>query len=91
MWRKGGVNLTVQACKKALKEWGGEYRDITHTIGVTCTDATTPGYDLHVAEKLGLRQDVKRALLAGIGCAGGKKCQCTKCICETLLTLYTMN
>lgn len=71
MWRKGGVNLTVQACKKALKEWGGEYSDITHTIAVTCTDATTPGYDLHVTEKLGLSNDVKRMLLAGIGCAGG--------------------
>ena len=71
MWRNGGVNLAVQACKKALKEWGGEYSDVTHTIAVTCTDVTTPGYDLHVANKLGLKNDVKRMLLAGIGCAGG--------------------
>jgi type III polyketide synthase len=63
--------LTVQACKKALKEWGGDYKDLTHTIAVTCTDATTPGYDLLVAQKLGLSSDIKRMLLAGIGCAGG--------------------
>ncbi len=71
MWRKDGINLTVQACRKALKEWGGEYSDITHTVAVTCTDTSTPGYDFHVTNKLGLKNDVERMLLAGVGCAGG--------------------
>lgn len=30
-YRKAAVDLTVQACRKALKEWGGSYEDITHT------------------------------------------------------------
>ena len=70
-YRKAGVDLTVQACKKALKEWGGVYSDITHTIGVTCTNTGNPGYDLLVANKLGLRDDLDRTLLHGVGCAGG--------------------
>lgn len=70
-YRKAGVDLTVQACKKALREWGGDLNDITHTIGVTCTNAGNPGYDLLVAQKLGLRDDLDRMLLHGVGCAGG--------------------
>lgn len=70
-YRKAGVDLAVQACKKALKEWGGSYCDITHTVAVTCTNAGNPGYDLLVAQKLGLRDDLDRTLLHGVGCAGG--------------------
>lgn len=70
-FRKAGVDLTVQACKKALKEWGGAFKDITHTIGVTCTNTGNPGYDLLVAQKLRLRDDLDKTLLHGVGCAGG--------------------
>jgi len=45
--------------------------DITHIVAVTCTDAGHPGYDLLVAQKLGLRENVDRTLLHGVGCAGG--------------------
>ena len=70
-FRKAGVDLTVQACKKALREWAGDYSDITHTIGVTCTNQGNPGYDLLVNQKLGLEPNVDRTLLQGVGCAGG--------------------
>ncbi|KAK0124167.1 hypothetical protein ONS95_009149 [Cadophora gregata] len=70
-FRKAGVDLTVQACKKALREWAGDYSDITHTIGVTCTNQSNPGYDLLVNQKLGLQPTVDRTLLQGVGCAGG--------------------
>ncbi|KAL8646873.1 MAG: hypothetical protein Q9226_006675, partial [Calogaya cf. arnoldii] len=71
LFRKAGVELTVQACKKALKEWGGVFSDITHTVAVTCTNTGNPGYDLLVAQKLKLRSDLDRTLLHGVGCAGG--------------------
>lgn len=71
LFRKAGVDLTVQACKKALKEWGGVFSDITHAVGVTCTSTGNPGYDLLVAQKLKLRSDLDRTLLHGVGCAGG--------------------
>jgi type III polyketide synthase len=70
-FRQAGVDLTVQACDKALGEWRGNRADITHTIGVTCTNQGSPGYDMFVARKLGLRSDVERTLLHGVGCAGG--------------------
>lgn len=71
LFRKAGVDLTVQACKKAIKEWGGVLMNITHTIGVTCTNTGNPGYDLLVAQKLRLRKDLDRTLIHGVGCAGG--------------------
>lgn len=71
LYRKVGVDLTVQACKTALQEAGIEYSSITHTVGVTCTNQGSPGYDLLVNQKLGLEPTVDRTLLHGIGCAGG--------------------
>jgi type III polyketide synthase len=70
-FRTVGVDLAVQACKKALREWGGRRDEITHTIGVTCTNQGNPGYDLLVRRKLGLSFEVDRMLLHGVGCAGG--------------------
>ena len=71
IFRKVAVDLTVQACRKALKEWGGSNGDITHAVGTTCTNTGNPGYDLLVAQELGLRDDLDRLLLHGVGCAGG--------------------
>ncbi len=71
IFRKAGVNLAVQACKKALREAKMKADDITHTVAVTCTNAGNPGFDLFVAEKLGLRPETERTLLHGVGCAGG--------------------
>lgn len=71
LFRKAGVDLAAQACEKALQEWGGKLNDITHTVAVTCTNAGNPGYDLLVAQRLGLRGSVERMLLQGVGCAGG--------------------
>lgn len=70
-YRRAGVDLAAQACRKALKEWGGRPCDITHTIAVTCTNQGNPGYDLLVARRLGLPHTVDRMLLHGVGCAGG--------------------
>lgn len=70
-FRKAGVDLTVQACKKALRESGNKPSDITHIVAVTCTNAGNPGFDLLVAQKLGLKPETDRTLLHGVGCAGG--------------------
>ncbi|KAL8863090.1 MAG: hypothetical protein Q9178_000464 [Gyalolechia marmorata] len=43
LFRKAGVDLTVQAYRKALREWGGGFDQITHTVGVTCTNTGNPG------------------------------------------------
>ncbi|KAK8070443.1 thiolase-like protein [Apiospora hydei] len=70
-FREHGVDLAVQACQKALAEWGGELSDITHTVAVTCTNQGNPGYDVLVNRELGLDDNAERVLLHGVGCAGG--------------------
>jgi type III polyketide synthase len=71
IWHKYGVDLSAQACRKALKEWGGALSEITHLVACTTTCYGNPGVELLVAEKLGLGPEVERVLLAGVGCAGG--------------------
>jgi type III polyketide synthase len=70
-FRKHGVDLAAQACRKALQEWRGNKDDITHTVAVTCMNQGNPGFDLLVHLELGLSPTVHRTLLHGVGCAGG--------------------
>ena len=70
-FRSIGVDLATRACEKALHDAGLVPEDITHTVAVTCTNQGSPGYNLLVHEKLGLRPDVDHTLLHGVGCAGG--------------------
>lgn len=71
LFRTAGVDLTVQACLKALGEAALSPADITHAVAVTCTNQGNPGYDLLVHRQLGLSHAVERTLLHGVGCAGG--------------------
>lgn len=70
-FRTSGVDLAASACEKAMEEACLTPQEITHVVAVTCTGSGNPGYDLFVCEKLGLRPDVQRVLLQGVGCAGG--------------------
>ncbi|KAL8697112.1 MAG: hypothetical protein Q9224_002462 [Gallowayella concinna] len=70
-FRSAGVDLAVQACRKALREAKLSAEDITHVVAVTCTNAGNPGFDLLVCQKLGLKSETDRTLLHGVGCAGG--------------------
>ncbi|CAE7219647.1 hypothetical protein P3342_013441 [Pyrenophora teres f. teres] len=71
VFRTVSGDLATSACNKAIKEAGLAPNDITHVVAVTCTDQGNPGYDLFVCQKLGLRPEVQRVLLQGVGCAGG--------------------
>ncbi|KAI4611167.1 hypothetical protein J4E83_008110 [Alternaria metachromatica] len=71
IFRTEGVKLATSACKEAMREACLEPSDITHTVAVTCTDQSNPGYDLFVCQELGLGPNVQRVLLHGVGCAGG--------------------
>ena len=70
-FRQEGVRLSVNACRKAIKEWGGSVDQITHIVSTTCTDSANPGYDHFVAKQLGIGGNVEKILLHGIGCSGG--------------------
>ena len=71
LFMREGVRLSVNACKKALKEWGGSLDGITHVVSTTCTNSANPGYDHFVIKELGIRSNVEKVLLHGIGCSGG--------------------
>jgi fungal type III polyketide synthase len=71
IFRTEGVELTTQACKKAIQEWGGSVNEITHTVAVTTTNSGVPGYNFLVARELGLPLTTDQTLLSGVGCAGG--------------------
>ena len=66
-----GVDLSVSASRKAIEEWGGDVRDITHIVSTTCTNSANPGFDHFVAKKLGIEGHVEKVLLHGVGCSGG--------------------
>ena len=70
-FREEGVRLSVAACRKAITEWGGDVDEITHVVSTTCTNSANPGFDHYVTKQLGLRNDVEKVLLHGIGCSGG--------------------
>ena len=71
LFMKDGVQLSVNACSKALKEWGGDAQDITHVVSTTCTNSANPGYDHFVVKELGINRNAEKILLAGVGCSGG--------------------
>ncbi|GAP86826.2 putative chalcone and stilbene synthase domain-containing protein [Rosellinia necatrix] len=66
-----GVPLAVEAARKALAEARVDASRVTHVVSTTCTDSANPGFDHYVARALGLRPDVEKTLLHGVGCAGG--------------------
>jgi predicted naringenin-chalcone synthase len=46
-------------------------RAITDLITVTCTGFSAPGFDLHLVNALGLREDIHRSHIAFMGCYAG--------------------
>ncbi|OTB03690.1 hypothetical protein M426DRAFT_321616 [Hypoxylon sp. CI-4A] len=66
-----GVPLAVEASRKAILEAGIDLSQITHIVSTTCTDSANPGFDHYVAKGLGITHQVEKALLHGVGCAGG--------------------
>ncbi|KAI0169267.1 thiolase-like protein [Hypoxylon sp. FL1284] len=66
-----GVPLAVEASRKAIAEAGIDISQITHIVSTTCTDSANPGFDHFVAKGLGITHQVEKALLHGVGCAGG--------------------
>ncbi|KAJ6602237.1 type Iii polyketide Synthase [Mycena sp. CBHHK59/15] len=71
LFLKDGVALAISASRSAIKEAGLAFDEITHVVATTCTASSNPGFDCFVAQELGLRPNVERVLLHGVGCAGG--------------------
>ncbi|HLY08915.1 MAG TPA: 3-oxoacyl-[acyl-carrier-protein] synthase III C-terminal domain-containing protein [Planctomycetota bacterium] len=63
--------LAQQAGRACLEKAGARPSDIDHLYLVTTTGLATPSIDALLVGRLGLRPDVRRSPLFGLGCAGG--------------------
>jgi alkylresorcinol/alkylpyrone synthase len=66
-----GLALAERAARTCLERGGLEPRQIDHIFLITTTGLATPSLDALLAPRLGLRRDVRRWPIFGLGCAGG--------------------
>jgi len=70
-WIEAGLALAEQTARGALERAGLGPRDIDHIFFVTVTGLSTPSIDARLVNRLGLREDVRRTPLFGLGCVAG--------------------
>lgn len=70
-WTTAAVDLGEIAVRDALARSGLSPTDVDHLVFVTTTGIATPSIDARLVDRIGLRRDVRRSPLFGLGCAGG--------------------
>ena len=65
------VDVGARAIENAIESSGVELGEIDHLFFVTTTGIATPSIDALLVNRLGLRRDLKRSPLFGLGCAAG--------------------
>jgi alkylresorcinol/alkylpyrone synthase len=68
---KCAVDLGERAIRKGLKKAGLTPEDIDHIIFVSITGIATPSIDALLVNRMGLRRDIKRTPIFGLGCMAG--------------------
>ena len=64
------VKLAVEATRRAFADGGLSAPDVDYIVVVSCTGYLCPGLSALLIKELGLRRDIQRADLIGMGCAG---------------------
>jgi alkylresorcinol/alkylpyrone synthase len=64
------IPLGERVIRQGLEEAGFTPKDIDDFIVVSCTGFNIPGLDLHLAGRLGMRSDLRRTCVLGMGCYG---------------------
>jgi alkylresorcinol/alkylpyrone synthase len=70
-WTRVSVELGEQAVRQALDAAGLTPQDVDHLFFVTVTGIATPSLDARLMNRMGLRPDVKRTPIFGLGCVAG--------------------
>jgi alkylresorcinol/alkylpyrone synthase len=70
-WVRVAPELGAEAAQNALTAAGMKARDVDHFFFVTGTGIATPSLDARIVNRLGMRPDVRRTPIFGLGCAGG--------------------
>jgi alkylresorcinol/alkylpyrone synthase len=71
LWIATAVELGEQAIGAALRGLGLTPRDVDALFAVSVTGVCSPSLDARLVERLGLRSDVKRVPIFGLGCVAG--------------------
>ena len=71
VWTRMAPELGAEAAQCALSSIGLRAADIHHLFLVTGTGIATPSIDARLISTLGMRRDLKRTPIFGLGCAGG--------------------
>ena len=70
-WIDAALELGERVARDALARAGLTPRDVDQVFFVTVTGIATPSIDARLMNRLGLRPDVKRSPLFGLGCVAG--------------------
>jgi alkylresorcinol/alkylpyrone synthase len=70
-WITAAVELGERTVRDALAQAGLAPEDVDHIFFVTVTGLATPSIDARLVNRLGLRPDVKRTPIFGLGCVAG--------------------
>ncbi len=70
-WIAAATDLGAEAIRAGLERAGLGLRDVGHLFFVTVTGLATPSLDARLVNRLGLRPDVKRTPVFGLGCLAG--------------------
>jgi alkylresorcinol/alkylpyrone synthase/polyketide synthase Type III len=66
----GSVALSAEAINACLASGGFSISDIDYIVAVSCTGYLCPGLSSILIKELGMRRNIQRADLLGMGCAG---------------------
>jgi alkylresorcinol/alkylpyrone synthase len=70
-WLDEALRIAERASRDALERADLRPADVDHVFSVTVTGIATPSLDARLVNRLGLRPDVKRTPIFGLGCVAG--------------------
>lgn len=70
-WIEAATDLGEAAVQNAVARAGLSLQDISHLMFVSVTGVATPSIDARLVNRMGLRTDLRRTPLFGLGCVAG--------------------